>query len=84
MVLRWGFVESYGTGPHTANQPGKLGMHRSLPWHGKQHQSTTSNKQYLSLFSTMKLDTFRHLVRLPAVVHTVLAAEFSSHTLCIS
>jgi len=45
MVLSWGFAESYGTGPDTANQPGKLGMHHSLPWLGKQHQNAISNKQ---------------------------------------
>jgi len=84
MVLSLGSVESYGTGPHTANhQPGKLGMWHSLSWHGKQHHSATSNKQCLSLLTTMKLDTFSHLVRLSSMIHTVLAAEFSSHTLCI-
>ena len=78
MVLSWGFAESYGTGPQTANhQPGKLGMQYSLPWYGREHQSVTSNKQCLSLLSTMKYDTFCHLVRLPAMIHTVLAFECS-------
>jgi hypothetical protein len=59
MVLSWGFVESYETGPHTAShQPDKLGMQHSLQWHGSQHQSVTSNKQCLSLLITVKLDTF--------------------------
>ena len=81
MVLSLGFVESYEQA-HIELTTNLASYVCSTAYHGmeKQHQSATSNKQCLSLLTTMKIDTFCHLVRLPAMIHTVLAAQFSSHT----